>query len=88
MLVARLGGGKRWQGKGRHGWTHDHSYRKLCSVIGIAVASIEHHAPFANAVCRAAQQPPKLPRDKQADVHVRRRAIGEINAEIGADAGQ
>jgi hypothetical protein len=38
--------------------------------------------PFANAVSGAAQQPPKLPGDKQPDVHVGRRAICEINAEI------
>jgi hypothetical protein len=38
--------------------------------------------PFANPVCRAAQQPPQLPRDQQPDIHESRRTIGQIDPEI------
>ena len=37
MLVAGLGGGKCWQGEGRHTGVHNGRHRKLCPGVGIAV---------------------------------------------------
>jgi len=54
MLSARLGGGRRREGECRYARVHDGWHRKLSAGVGFAVAPIEHHAAFANAVCRAA----------------------------------
>jgi hypothetical protein len=58
MLVAGLGGGKRWQGKGRHARVHDGRYGKLGAGLRIAVAPVEHEAAFANVISSPALQPP------------------------------
>jgi hypothetical protein len=58
VLVARLGGGKCRQGEDRHARVHDGRDGEFCPGVGIAVASVEHHAALSNAIGGAAQQPP------------------------------
>jgi hypothetical protein len=82
VLVAGLGCGKHWWSERRHARVHDRGDGEFRPGVEIAVASVEHHAAFANAIVSAALQPPKLPRNKQSNIHIGRRVIGEINAEV------
>ena len=82
MLVAGLGSGKRWRSERRHARVHNGRDGKFRAGVGVSVAPVEHHAAFANAISRAVLQPTLLPRAKQADDHVRRLTIGQINAEV------
>jgi hypothetical protein len=79
-MVPRLGNPQRRQGESRKARIDDRRHRKLRPGEGIAIPPIQHHPPFANPVCCAAQQPPQLPRDKQPDIHERRPGMSRVIA--------
>jgi hypothetical protein len=58
VLVARLGNRQRGQGESRKARVDDGRHWEFRAGVWIAVAAVEHDAAFANAIRRAALQPP------------------------------
>jgi hypothetical protein len=58
MLIARLGNRQGRQGESRKARVDDGRHWKFRTGEGIAVPPVEYHSPFANAIRRAALQPP------------------------------